>query len=254
MRQCSKCGRPTEKLKKLMCNTCYEYARRHQLIETRQLCSVNTFTPIQAEHLAGSMLGDGSIEMGKLAHHARLYIGRQAKDKEYLEWQASIFSNICNDDPVGHSSFFDKRTQKTYLRTFFRTRNCPVITEYWKKWYPKGKKIVPRDLTLTPLILLIWFLDDGHCHFDCSKNCSTMRLDLNTMGFSEEENIFLATLLSEHIEGEVRVLKARNQCYLRLTNSSCRKFISIIDPIYPECMVRKAKWKDPKCDFYTRTI
>lgn len=254
MKQCSKCGRDTKVIKKLMCNTCYEYARRHKLIEIHKLCLVDKLTQMQSEHIIGNMLGDGHIEMGKLAHHARLHIVRQTKDKEYIEWQAKVFNNICSDDAVGHSSFFDKRTQKTYFRTSFRTRSCPIITEYWNKWYPNGKKIVPRDFQLTPLILLIWFLDDGSCHFDYSKSCSTMRLDLNTMGFSEEENIYLAGLLSEYIKSEVKILKSKNKSYLRLNNISCRKFISIIDPIFPDCMLRKAKWKNTDCDYYIRVM
>lgn len=254
MKICSKCNREVNRLKRKLCDACYEYARLHHLIDVRAPCIINNLTPIQLEHMIGSMLGDGSIEMGKLAKQARLCIGRQSKDKEYLIWQSEIFKNLCEKNCVKHAAIFDKRTEKTYLKTSFRTRNCPVITKYWEKWYLAGKKIIPKDIEFTSTILLIWFLDDGSVHYDNSKNCSTMRLDLSTMGFSNEENLFLASKLSEYIESDVNVLQSKNKCYLRLTNKSARKFISIIDNIFPDSMLRKAKWRNIDCDYYTRII
>lgn len=235
-----------------MCNTCYEFARRHNLFEVDKTCTINVLNSTQVDHIIGSMLGDGSIECGKLAKHARLCIARQSKDQDYVKWQAEIFSDICGNDPVNHLAFFDKRTGKTYLRTYFRTRNCPAITDYHIKWYPNGQKIVPRDLVLTPLILLIWFLDDGSCNVDKGKNSDTLRIDLNTMGFSEVDNIFLSQILSTYLNDTVKVLKSRKHFYLRLNNSAARKFISFIDSIFPQCMLRKAKWKNS--DFYNRKI
>lgn len=252
MKTCEKCGRKTKIIKRQYCNTCYEYARRHNVFVIKKRCNVNNLNAEQKEHILGSLLGDGSIEMGKLAKNARLCICRQTKDKDYVKWQALIFNNLCEDNCLKHSVFFDKRTNKYYYRTYFRTRNCPIITEYWKKWYPDKIKIVPRDIAFSPISLLIWFLDDGCVHFDKSKNCSVLRLDLSTMGFTKDENIFLSQKLSEYIKEEVRVLSQKGKYYLRLTNVPARKFISIIDPIFPDCMIRKAKWRNNDCDYYTK--
>lgn len=250
MKICKKCNREPKRLKRGFCDACYEYGRIHGLFRIIERCNVENLTTIQSEHILGSLLGDGSIEMGKLAKHARLCISRQSKDKEYIEWQASVFNNLCVKDCIKHASVFDKRTEKYYLKSYFRTRNCPIITKYWIKWYPNNIKIVPRDIEFSPISLLIWFLDDGSVHYDNSKNCSTLRLDLFTMGFTLDDNLFLSQKLSEYLKEDVNVLMARGKCYLRLTNVASRKFISIIDPLFPNCMLRKAKWKNNDCDYY----
>lgn len=50
-----------------------------------------------------------------------------------------------------------------------------------KKWYPKGKKIVPKDIVLTPLTLRQWYIGDG-CLIK-SKNANP-RIRLYTNCFS----------------------------------------------------------------------
>ena len=147
------------------------------------------------------------------------------------------------DNPVKYRDRFDKRTEKTYHSVFLKSRTCPIMTDFYKKWYPEGKKIVPKDLKLSPMILLTWFLDDGHLNITYSKYSASFQIDLYSCGFSKEENEFLAGLLSEYIKSEVKICINREKYYLRMNNKSARKFIEIIDIIYPDCMLRKAKWK-----------
>jgi hypothetical protein len=254
MKICYKCQKETKVIKRNMCNSCYEYARLHNIFEVQKLCSVEALNNIQMEHITGSMLGDGSIEMSKLAKEARLHILRQSKDIDYLKWQCEVFDNIISNVGIVSSSFFDRRTEKSYLRSYFRSRNCPAITKIWNKWYVNKIKIVPIDLEFTPTILLIWFLDDGSFLYEINKNSTSCRIDLATMGFSETENLLLAQKLSSYIKGEVKVLSSKGKFYIRLNDLSARKFVSIIDSIFPQCMLRKAKWKNNDCDFYTRKI
>ncbi|GAH48227.1 unnamed protein product, partial [marine sediment metagenome] len=35
------------------------------------------------------------------------------------------------------------------------------LLSIWKKWYPNRKKIVPRDIKLTPLTVRQWYIGDG---------------------------------------------------------------------------------------------
>lgn len=50
-----------------------------------------------------------------------------------------------------------------------------------KKWYPKGKKIVPKDIVLTPLTIRQWYIGDG-CLYRPPKN-GRPRITLHTTGF-----------------------------------------------------------------------
>jgi len=145
---------------------------------------------IQKEILNGTMLGDASI--GGPTHttkKARMKIERCCADKAYLEAVYEYFKDLCNSG-INCKDRFDKRYQKTYCSTKFRTRcNQDLYIEYLR-WYPgNGSKIVPRDLVLTPLSLAIWFADDGHiCAKDGKKSC---RMKFSTESFTLDDVKFL---------------------------------------------------------------
>lgn len=52
-----------------------------------------------------------------------------------------------------------------------------ISPEFRNKWYPNGIKTIPKDLKLTPITCLYWYLDDG-C---LDKHNGT--IILNTQGF-----------------------------------------------------------------------
>ena len=65
----------------------------------------------------------------------------------------------------------------------------PQLTEQHKRWYPGGKKKVPRDIILTPSVCYWWYIGDG------TVDISRRRIRLCTYGFPREDVDFLAELL-----------------------------------------------------------
>lgn len=55
-----------------------------------------------------------------------------------------------------------------------------------------------------------WFLDDGHCCVWQHKNSISYSIELSTMGFSKEENEFLAKKLSNFINEIVKVIRCKS--------------------------------------------
>jgi hypothetical protein len=74
-----------------------------------------------------------------------------------------------------------------------------------QRWYPNGKKIIPKDLVLAPITVMNWYLGDGSSHISSYRN---MYAQLSTQGFCDEGVEQLGDLLKITI-GLSRVRYAR---------------------------------------------
>lgn len=85
------------------------------------------------------------------------------------------------------------------------TRSHPKFTELGKKWYTISDddrliKVIPKDLTLDPLSLCIWYMDDG------TKEKGKNRCRIATNGFKDEEVLFLRDRLMFDLGLESKVI------------------------------------------------
>ncbi|KKK81369.1 hypothetical protein LCGC14_2814130, partial [marine sediment metagenome] len=64
----------------------------------------------------------------------------------------------------------------------------PDFKKQRTRWYPQGKKIVPKDVLLSPESVLIWYLGDG--------SVKKYSVTLHTNGFTQECVRFLIKRLS----------------------------------------------------------
>lgn len=135
------------------------------------------------QFLDGSLLGDGCLE------HCRTPSARykqKSKLKNYVAWIRSQFAQWG----------IEVSTPRLVTNTGDGVRNCLFSLTYaissksyadfkteYKRWYPKGTKIVPRDLQLSPLLVLKWMLDDGCRYPDHVVLC--------TNGFAKADVLFL---------------------------------------------------------------
>lgn len=147
------------------------------------------FTKQQIEVLNGLMLGDGCLT-GKCNKH--LTIDRQLKDHNYTLYIADIFKDRLCEKSIFMRNRFDKRTNKTYQSSCFYTACSADFTEFYKKWYPEGHKIVPKDLTLTSTTIAIWLADDGCFRI---RNNHFHSISIATNGFIKQDVEFLTRLL-----------------------------------------------------------
>lgn len=240
-RACGICGKNVKYIVKGNCRSCYsnELAKYKRKLNKKEIF----LTDIQREVLAGLMLGDGCIQFshGDTGNNnPRLTMQRNINDKNYMYWLYDFIKNLCNSEPFEYS-VFDKRTNKRYYSINLYSKSISCLKSIRYHWYPKGKKIIPRDLKLTPLILLIWFLDDGSF---VRRSNTNFNLKLSTHGFNKEDVIFIADLLSKRYSANFRINNDNNNYYITVSRKGALAYINEIKDIFPECMSRKSdKWK-----------
>lgn len=258
MNQCVICEREFEYRLNVgkFCNGCHSFVLRKRILPTNIYPPMpDKLTPLQEEILTGTLLGDAhmrKINGGKITSNAFLSIKRKPADREYLQWQASFFDDFTGKeihDSTYKSSKKDKITGEKihyqYTAVKFSTRVSQAFNEIYEKWYINGKKIVPRDLKLTPLILCEWFCDDGSSQISKSEN--SIRMYLYTQGFRRNDVLFLCYLLEEYFSEKFSI-SATN--VITGSNSASRLYFKEIDKILPPGMDRKAKWRHPNIKLY----
>lgn len=173
-------------------------------------------TNTQTSIIIGSLLGDGCIShpiiykpTGNIKSQSYFIKPQATRSREYLEWHFEQLKPFS-------SSLYDG-----LKRSAFRTSSNSIFTELRKKWYPNGKKIVPKDLELNPLSLAIWYIDDG-----CIK-VGKRELTIATCGFNVADCRYLVLILMKCFDiessvgyGNVIFIKAK---YIE-------KFIEIVRP------------------------
>jgi hypothetical protein len=111
------------------------------------------------------------------------------------------------------------------------------------KWYPNGIKAIPKDIKLTPLTCLYWYIDDG------SLEKVGGRIQLSTMSFKEIELITLILPQLEKIlnaeSGEIKIYIERGRYpKIHIPRRFVERFLNYIG----ECPIEEYdyKWKAAK--------
>ena len=137
------------------------------------------------EFISGELLGDMSITMNGAAS-AR--IDYSSKYRVYLEWLAEQLAQIRIKPQ--RIAKYSTNWGEHFLYSSKAYRELTTLRE---RWYPDGKKHVPSDLILTPLIVHRWYVSDGNLVHYPGR---TRHIRFATDGFSHDEIAFLAGQLS----------------------------------------------------------
>ena len=195
----------------------------------------------------GELLGDGCIIKPKSCINSLFQY--KTSNQEYSDY---IKSKLLSFDPshdYDHSQYIHLE-RATGISWYTKTN--PSLTEIYNRWYPDDIKVVPRDIKLTPLTCLHWFLGDG-C---LSTNTKTQQqyIELHTQGFSVDDIDFLVSSLNS-IGFKASRVKARlkknsdEMTYkIAISPKSMTKFLKYIG----ECPVDsyKYKWKILDSTYY----
>lgn len=142
---------------------------------------MGSLTSIQHAILIGTLLGDGTLRRQGTRTNALLEINHAYRYKDYVDWKWQHFQQYILSLPTHR---YGKGTRIAYR---FTTQSLPVFTAYYEWFYDNRKKIIPLDLTLDPLSLAVWYMDDG------TKIRSAFYL--NTQQFTIPEQQFLQMVL-----------------------------------------------------------
>lgn len=181
-------------------------------------------TPMTLEFLNGLLLGDGHLDNHKWS--AAYY--HSSKHKDYLKWLSKklvhfgIFQSGKIIRQERDSRFPENKIY--HIVAFHYASHCFVeLKTLQSKWYLKNgdklRKIVPKDLVLTPETCLSWYIGDGSLTWDGG-------IILSTMGFEVSDIRFLIeSLKSLGFKSSVRAC-----CTTRIWTRSAKNFLNYIGP------------------------
>lgn len=184
------------------------------------------------------MLGDGTLEPYKQIS-ARLQVRRQIAHEQYNLWLMQQMPALRWATPKPHfsSSMIDGRRVEGWQHQI-RTGRMRELQPWRARWYPDGKKRVPRDLCLTPQVLAVWLMDDGGISFSKQVRGGTVapKIDLFTCGFPAKDVEFLRRLLFQQ-HGILASVQARNVISIG-SRIQVPKLTSLVDPFVQQvpCM------------------
>lgn len=199
-------------------------------------------TDRQLEIVTGSMLGDGFLRaVGKHNVKNSYYVeGHSIKQYEWLKWKFNelkpLTTNIVLKKVPARKNQNGRvvRDTNNYLEECrFQTLSHPTLTEFEKMWYlrddqgdyvlhnKKRIKTVPLSISLTPLIIAVWFFDDG------STDPARRVAQFNTQSFTKCESELLAEQLRD-FNIQCGVSKSREQFIISVRASSYLNLIKLV--------------------------
>lgn len=178
-----------------------------------------TLLPLEKEVIVGCLIGDGSLE--KSGKHYRLRIGHTIRHRDYVRWKYALLQRLCITEPQ-----YVPATRSIRIGTIGHTE----LSTIRHQWYINGIKTVPLDFKLTPLMIAIWFMDDG-----CKQGKS---VDFSVHCFSKESIQILQKGLEEFgVTSIVNFDGKGSRLYVRRSSYDC--FKELVKPYMQKCMAYK---------------
>lgn len=177
---------------------------------------MGSLTQEQKSLIIGTLLGDGTLRLGKGRLNALLEINHSLIQKDYVDWKYSRLSDLVGTSPKA------RKCNGKRMAYRFTTLSLPEMTILYEKFYKKRKKIIPKELRLSPLSLAVWFMDDG------SKSRNSIYL--NTQQFSLSDQKKLQRFLRNGYKIETTLNKDKKYYRIRVRVKSTDRFKEIIKP------------------------
>ena len=196
-----------------------------------------SLTKRQEEILIGMILGDGHLEKLYTPELSRLKVEHSYKQKDYVDWLYQEFKNWVRTEPKVK---IKKVWGKIHTNYGFTTYGHKLLGNFQNEFYDKDKKkVISISLikNITPLVLAIWYMDDGSV-----KSSKHKGVFLNTQSFNREGIKELQNILEKKfgISSSTRKDETGEQIYLG--GNSGEKFIRIIESF----VIPSLKYKIPR--------
>lgn len=187
-------------------------------------------TSRQSQIIIGSLLGDMSLIIPKNGKHACGSFAHSLKQENYCKWLEEELSNFCSKG--FYKEQYDNRTNKVYQSYFVHLKASEYLTTLYHKFYPDGKKIVPKDLiyALDGLGIAVWFMDDGY------KNEGSFKIATNC--FSDEDLLVIKEFFKTKFNIDISIHKDHT---IYILAKSRENFVNLIkDYVHPDCLYKLA--------------
>lgn len=193
-------------------------------------------TQKQIEILEGELLGDGYLYRMKKTHNACFILGSVEGG------HVKHISKVLPSEVFGKKPFRLVDNSRGYGDgKIWRldTLHLPIFTKSYERWYPNGKKIVPKDLILTPTTCSYWYIGDG----TYNKEGHTIGLFTNSFSADDIDNL-VNQLRERGIECKRQKIHTRNnrklEWYIAINVKGASTFLKYIGEPILDCY--RYKW------------
>ena len=221
-----------------MVNTVGSCTNKYWTKDWSKVKESSTLTPLQHSLIIGSLLGDGTMRIGRGAKNANFKVEQGLEQKAYVIWKYKILKPLVFTGPK--LSFRYRETRERYPKSWwFRTMRHPLLTDIYHRFYigegyRTGRKIVPKDIVkdLNPFALSVWIMDDG----SFNKN----HIDISTYSFTLKEICILQDAIQENFNVLIRYYRDRDKGYRMYCNQKETKQLvhTIHSHIIPSMMYK----------------
>ncbi len=187
--------------------------------------TVGSLTQLQRSIIIGTILGDGYLRIVSGKKNALLEINHAFSQKEYVDWKYMMLEALCRSGPKSRTTNGERIAYR------FNTRQNPELTTLYQAFYGEGKKRIPDDIILDPIMLAVWFMDDG-------SRCRESDVYLNTQQFTQIDQERLIAML-ETLGIKSSLNKDKEYLRIRIKKSSIPALFEIISPYVLPSMAYK---------------
>lgn len=176
----------------------------------------------------GELLGDGCL-YSRSKYSAKFIYG-----SKYLEY-INYVSNTLRNFGIKQAGKINKRyceNFKSYVY-YYQSLSYEELLSIRERWYPNKKKIIPRDLKLTPLVCRQWYIGDGYLKHSKDSRPSII---LYTNGFPVSD---VEWLVKKLIELGFKATRRPSNNTIGISAHSTKEFLDYIG----ECPVKCYQYK-----------
>lgn len=175
--------------------------------------TVGSLTSTQQSIVVGSVLGDGCVRHPKGRKSALFEVNHSYQYREYVDWKYETLKEFVRTPPK------KRKNNGKRIAYRFTTLSFPEMTQIYNRFYVNGKKIIPNDLYLDPVMVAVWFMDDGCKSYNA--------LYLNTQQFDRQSQEILMQCL-DRLGIKSTLNKDKIYHRIRIRVESVPYFISLV--------------------------
>lgn len=177
---------------------------------------MGSLTQLQRSIIVGSLLGDGYLRIITGKKNALFEVNHCLAQKAYVDWKYEILKTLCKSTPKTRPGNGSRMAYR------FTTRQHQELTDLFRLFYPKGRKVIPLSLEINPIMLAVWYMDDG-------SKCRESDVYFNTQQFdARDQSKLLEILRGLNINGSLN--RDKQYWRIRIKKSSLSKLFSLIHP------------------------
>lgn len=140
--------------------------------------SEGSLAEVEKQIIVGCLLGDATM---RKKTNSLIEINHSFKQKSLVDHLYFVLRRFVSTPPKHRNGNGNRVAYR------FTTRSLPIFNDFYKRFFEGGKKHIPKNLKLTPIILAYWLMDDG------SKSYNSVYL--NTQQFDLDDQLLLINRL-----------------------------------------------------------